>query len=130
MSKILPYLEYFKNEELRGDLLTSLAQEIHVKVTVFLLKMSPFRNVLLVGASGRAGSAIQAELLAKKKNFSKLGVLTASSSAPNPKKDAYWESLEAQGVQITRVDFSDSGALVEAFRGKHSPFSLQIKCTC
>ena len=79
--------------------------------------MFPFKNVLLVGASGRVGTTIQAELLAKKSNFSKLGVLTPSASAPDPKKDAYWESLAAQGVQIVTVDFSDSKALVTAFRG-------------
>jgi uncharacterized protein YbjT (DUF2867 family) len=79
--------------------------------------MSPFKNVLLVGASGNVGRAIQAELLAKKGNFSKIGVLTSSVSALDPKKNAYLASLEAQGVQIAKVDFSDSSALVKAFRG-------------
>jgi uncharacterized protein YbjT (DUF2867 family) len=92
--------------------------------------MSPFKNVLLVGASGNAGKAIQVELLAKKGNFSKLGVLTSSVSAPDPKKDAYWASLETQGVQIVTVDFSDSGALVRAFRGKHPPFLTPDSITC
>ena len=86
--------------------------------------MTPFKHVLLVGASGRVGTAIQAELLAKKSNFSKLGVLTSSTSAPDPKKDAYWESLAAQGVQIVTVDFSDSKALVTAFRG-----SIHLSCS-
>jgi nucleoside-diphosphate-sugar epimerase len=87
--------------------------------------MGPFKTVLLVGASGMVGKAIQAELLAKRGNFSKLGVLSSSASAPDPKKDAYWESLSAQGVEIVTVDFLDNAALVRAFRGKHPPFSFE-----
>jgi uncharacterized protein YbjT (DUF2867 family) len=81
--------------------------------------MSSFKNVLLIGASGNLGKVIQAELIAKKGNFSKFGVLTssASTSTPDPKKDAYWESLEAQGVQVVKADFSDNFGLVEAFKG-------------
>lgn len=79
--------------------------------------MSPFKNVLLVGASGRVGSAIQTELLAKKSSFSKIGVLTTSASAPDPAKDAYFASLAAQNVEVLRVDFSDGDALVKAFKG-------------
>jgi nucleoside-diphosphate-sugar epimerase len=93
--------------------------------------MSPFKNVLLIGASGLIGTAIQAELLAKKTSFFKLGALTASNSAPNPKKDAYWESLAKQGVQIVKVDFSDTAALVKAFTGSIHPncsrFSNMLK---
>jgi uncharacterized protein YbjT (DUF2867 family) len=90
--------------------------------------MSAFKKVLLVGASGRVGSAIQTELLANKRKFSKLGVLTASGSAADPQKDAYWETLAAQGVEITSVDFSDRGALVTAFRGIYPPFLLNEAC--
>jgi uncharacterized protein YbjT (DUF2867 family) len=79
--------------------------------------MSAFKNILLVGASGRVGSAIQAELLARKNNFSKLGVLTMSAAASHPAKDAYWATLEAQGIEILRVDFDDRKALVKAFEG-------------
>jgi uncharacterized protein YbjT (DUF2867 family) len=99
--------------------------------------MSAFKNILLVGASGRVGSAIQAELLARKNNFSKLGVLTTSAAAPHPAKDAYWATLEAQGIEILRVDFDDMKALVEAFKGTipgpSPPVSIQprlIKSTC
>lgn len=79
--------------------------------------MSPFKNVLLVGASGRVGSAIQTELLAKRSSFSKIGVLTTLASAPDPAKNAYWASLAAQNVEILRVDFSDKNALAKAFKG-------------
>ena len=79
--------------------------------------MTAFKNILLIGASGRVGSAIQAELLARKSNFSKLGVLTTSAAAPHPEKDAYWAFLEAQGIEILRVDFDDMKALVKAFEG-------------
>jgi hypothetical protein len=95
--------------------------------------MSPFKNVLLIGASGRVGTAIQTELLAKKSNFSKLGVLTASGSAPNPEKEAYFAFLEAQGVEIIRVDFSDRNALVKTFKGirlsHHDPASIKLLLT-
>ncbi|RDL37672.1 uncharacterized protein BP5553_05105 [Venustampulla echinocandica] len=64
--------------------------------------MSPFKNVLLVGASRRVVTAIQAELLAKKSNFSKLGVLTSSASAPDPKKDAYWSPSQHKGYKSSR----------------------------
>ena len=99
--------------------------------------MTAFKNILLVGASGRVGSAIQAELLARKSNFSKLGVLTTATTAPHPEKDAYWATLEARGIEIFRVDFGDMKALVEAFKGTvpgpSPPISIQpplIKSTC
>jgi nucleoside-diphosphate-sugar epimerase len=88
--------------------------------------MAHFQNILLIGSSGLVGKAIQAELLAKRGNFSKLGALSSSASAPDPKKAAYWESLSAQGVEITTVDFFDSAALVRAFKGKHQSFSCEL----
>jgi saccharopine dehydrogenase-like NADP-dependent oxidoreductase len=92
---------------------------------IFCRTMSPFKSVLLVGASGRVGSAIQTELLAKKSSFSKIGVLTTLASAPDPEKDAYWASLAAQNVEILRVDFSDRNALVKTFKGTvPDPFAL------
>ena len=79
--------------------------------------MASFQNILLIGASGMIGRVIQAELIAKKENFSKLGVLTSSTSSPDPKKEAYFASLEAKGVQIIKADFSESYGLVKAFTG-------------
>lgn len=85
--------------------------------------MSAFKNILVVGASGRVGTAVQTELFAKSQNFSKLGVLRASTTPQDPKKDSYWESLKARGVEIISADFSDHEALVKAFKGEQRHIS-------
>lgn len=79
--------------------------------------MASFDRVLLIGASGLLGKAIQNALLMNKGKFEKLGVLTSSSALPNPSKDEYWASLRARGVEIIKVDFGDNDALVKAFSG-------------
>jgi hypothetical protein len=79
--------------------------------------MSSFKSVLLIGASGMLGRAVQQELIAQKGKFSKLGVLTTSLSAPDLRKEAYWASLEAQGIHIIKVDFSNNYGLIKAFTG-------------
>ena len=70
------------------------------------------------------GKAIQTELIAKKGNFCKLGVLTASTTTSDEKNEAYWATLEAQGVQIITVDFSDSQSLTNAFTGSMLTYYL------
>jgi uncharacterized protein YbjT (DUF2867 family) len=79
--------------------------------------MSSFANVLVIGASGMFGSVVQAELISKKKNFSKLGVLSASAAPSDAKKEAYFATLEAEGVEVIKADFSDNEALIKAFTG-------------
>ena len=79
--------------------------------------MSSLQNVLLVGASGRAGSAIKDALLAKKSRFSKLGVVTSAASYANADKKHIWASLEEQGVKVLPLDLEDKTAMVQAFKG-------------
>ena len=89
------------HKDITPVLLGYFPEKVIIETCVFFWpNMSPFKNVLLVGASGRVGIAMQAELLARTNSFSKLGVLTASTSAsaPDPAKDAYRASLAAQGV--------------------------------
>lgn len=78
---------------------------------------SSFRTVLLIGASGTLGKNIQAELIAKKHLFSRIGTLTSPDSLTDAKKAPYWASLKTQGVEVVTVDFSDSDALTKAFAG-------------
>lgn len=79
--------------------------------------MSVYKNVLLLGASGRVGSAIQTALLANKSRFSKLGVATSAASYGNPEKQAVWTMLKDQGVEVIALDLTDKAAMVEAFKG-------------
>lgn len=83
--------------------------------------MSSIASVLVIGASGMFGRVVQAELISKKKSFSKLGVLTASAAPSDARKEALFASLEAEGVQIIKADFSDIEALVKAFTGNFIP---------
>ena len=95
--------------------------------------MASYKSVLLIGASGMLGRAVQEELITQKGNFSKLGVLTTSASSPDENKDAYWGSLEAKGVQIIKADFSNNYGLVKAFTGiilLHQPQSIKYSKSC
>ena len=85
--------------------------------------MSAYKSVLVVGASGRAGSAITAELLSKKGQFEKLGVLTSKPAATPDAKAEYWASLAKQGVEVIRVDLSDVKAVTSVLKGGNSPIS-------
>jgi nucleoside-diphosphate-sugar epimerase len=84
---------------------------------ILTLNMASLDRVLLVGASGLLGRAIQTALLGSKQKHTKLGVLTSSSALPDPSKDEYWASLAAKGVHIIKVDFTNKEELVEAFSG-------------
>jgi len=75
------------------------------------------QNILLVGATGRVGSAVIRALLSQKDKFTKFGAVTSPASYADPAKKAKWAALEQQGVQIISVDLTDTAAMTEAFRG-------------
>ncbi len=75
------------------------------------------QNILLIGATGRVGSAIIRALLSQKGKFNQLGAVTSPASYADPAKKAKWALLEQQGVQIITVDLTNTAAMTEAFRG-------------
>jgi uncharacterized protein YbjT (DUF2867 family) len=79
--------------------------------------MSSLQNVLLLGASGRAGSAIKDALLANKRRFSKLGVVTTPGSYEQHDKAPLWASLKEQDVEVIQLDLTDKAAMLQAFKG-------------
>jgi uncharacterized protein YbjT (DUF2867 family) len=86
--------------------------------------MASLQNVLLLGASGRAGSAIKDALLSNRNSFARLGVVTSADSYANADKKSVWKSLEKEGVYIIPLDLTDKAAMVQAFRGMQNSISV------
>jgi uncharacterized protein YbjT (DUF2867 family) len=82
-----------------------------------MLNMSALPSVLLLGSSGRVGSAIKAALLKNKERFSKIGVVESATSYASPDKALVWTCLKEQGFEVVQLNLADKSAMVQAFRG-------------
>jgi len=83
-------------------------------------EMGSLKNILLVGSTGRIGSAIRHALVSHRDHFEKIGVLTTSASISDPKKKAGFDAVEKEGLVIVLADLEDKESLVKALKGMSS----------
>lgn len=82
-----------------------------------MLNMSALPSVLLLGSSGRVGSAVKTAILKNKERFSKIGVVENAVSNASLDKALVWTRLKEQGWEVVQLNLADKGAMVEAFKG-------------
>jgi FlaA1/EpsC-like NDP-sugar epimerase len=75
------------------------------------------QNILLIGSTGRIGTAIRKALVSHKSQFNKIGALTTSESLSDAKKKESFDTIQSEGVQIVVADFDDHNTLTQALKG-------------
>jgi len=74
-----------------------------------------FKKILILGATGTAGTVIVRSLLANKEQFSVIAA--ATTEGQYEKKKEKFVDLESKGVKIIKIDYHDKATLDVGFKG-------------